>query len=254
MKGLSTPEEVVRLRFPPPVYELICGKDGEKYYELEHETAANIVFYSIKEVEISGSISGVTKASDVIEDIIKKFIQEHSTSVPIAYDEEVDCSASIEGDSGIYVKCNHGPDCFDSHSELSENRNGTPNTDEGIEHSITLISDSINNKDTQCNNCLNRNSQNLLECELMEYAKKLGYSEGQVKSAMKKLGPDIVEKNDLLHELIKASNSIRDGKLLGEDGKTDLPSFYESMSQSQSNSDNSFLRHIVVDGSNVAIR
>lgn len=251
MKGLSTPEEVVRLKFPPPVYELLCGKDGEKYYELEHETAANIVFYSIKEVEISGSISGVTKASTVIEEIIRNFIQENSA--PLSYDEEVDCSASIEGDSGIYVKCNHGPDCFDS---CSENRNSTLTVDEDIDQiSITLSSDSINDCNS-CNNCSNRNSKaDILECELMEYAKKLGYSEGQVKSAMKKLGPDIVEKNDLLHELIKASNSIKDDKsTTADDGKSDINSIYESISQPQTNSENSFLRHIVVDGSNVAIR
>ena len=86
----------------------------------------------------------------------------------------------------------------------------------------------------------------------MEYAKKLGYSEGQVKSAMKKLGPDTFDQNELLHELIKASNSLRDGKLC-EDGKTVLSNFYESVA-TQTNSDNSFLRHIVVDGSNVAMR
>ena len=87
----------------------------------------------------------------------------------------------------------------------------------------------------------------------MEYAKKLGYTEVQVKSAMKKLGPDTVDQNELLHELIKASNSIRDGKILGEDAKTDLCSFYESVT-SQPTSDTSFLRHVVVDGSNVAMR
>ena len=104
----------------------------------------------------------------------------------------------------------------------------------------------------------------------MEYAKKLGYSEGQVKSAMKKLGPDlVVEKNDLLHELIKASTDggkvpSTDGKLQNEEGKPEFSnSLYESITLSQPSSvsqstsestSGSFLRHIVVDGSNVAIR
>lgn len=122
-----------------------------------------------------------------------------------------------------------------------------------LENSIGFSSESINDKDPKCDSCSQRDSQELLDNELMEYAKKLGYSEGQVKSAMKKLGPDTVDQNDLLHELIKASNSIRDGKLSGENLKTDLSSLYESMT-SEAGPDNSFLRHVVVDGSNVAMR
>lgn len=251
VKGLSNPEEVIRLRFPPPVYELLCGKDEEKYYDLEKETAVNIVFYSLEEVEISGSISGVTKASSVVEEIIKTFIEENSS---LEYDDGVDCAASIEADSGIYVKCSHGVDCVhDHHSEFSNYRYSNLTVDEDIlENSIGFSSESINDKDPKCDSCSQRDSQELLDNELMEYAKKLGYSEGQVKSAMKKLGPDTVDQNDLLHELIKASNSIRDGKLSGENLKTDLSSLYESMT-SETGPDNSFLRHVVVDGSNVAM-
>lgn len=229
------------MRFPPPVYELICGKDGEKHFDLEKETTANIIFYSLEEVEISGSISAVTKASSVVEDIITLFIQEHGQA-SIEYDDDIgeEYAASLEEDSGIYVKCNH--------SEYSGNRSRGFTIDEDI----TLSTDSINDKDSKCDNCTKRISQDILDQELMEYAKKLGYSEGQVKSAMKKLGPDTFDQNELLHELIKASNSLRDGKLC-EDGKNVLSSFYESVA-SQTNTDNSFLRHIVVDGSNVAMR
>ena len=107
------------------------------------------------------------------------------------------------------------------------------------------------NESSHCSDLSPRNSTD--NEELMEYAKKLGYSESQVKSAIKKLGPDIVDQNELLHELIKASNSIRDNKLIGEDSS--LKKLYDTATNlSTSTADNGFLRHIVVDGSNVAMR
>lgn len=253
---MCNPEEVVRLHFPSEVYEIICGKEGDKYYELEQETSACIVFYSTEEIEISGSISAVTKASIVIEDIIKEFIQENSPpSLPLNEeyeDDGIDKHASVEEDSGIYVKCPLGSDCFhDSHSELSINRSSVLTVDEDIEEDQPY---NINDT-SKCDPCSHSQRDSTDNEELMEYAKKLGYSESQVKSVIKKLGPDIVDQNDLLHELIKASNSIRDAKLNGEDSSHSWKQLYDTAARSLSEgSDNSFLRHIVVDGSNVAMR
>ena len=248
MKGLSSPEEIVRLRFPPEVSEIICGKEGDKHYKLEQDTSACITFSSNEEVEISGSISAVTKTSIIIEDIIKEYIQKNSSCDE--YDDGIDYQANIEEDSGIYVKCPLGSDCFhDSHSELSINRSSVLTIDEDIEGDSNFPL----NDNNKCEPCPQRDLTD--SEELMEYAKKLGYTESQVKSAIKKLGPDIVDQNELLHELIKASNSIRDLQLNGEDSANSLKQLYDTAAKSLSaGSDTSFLRHIVVDGSNVAMR
>eukprot|EP00111_Clytia_hemisphaerica_P024699 TCONS_00072784-protein len=252
VKGLSSPEEVIRFTFPEEIYEIICGKEGDKYYELEQETAANIVFYSPVEVEISGSINAVTKASTVIEDIIKDFVNNHSPP-PLPLNEEYTednpdyNTCVVERDSGIYLKCPLG---YDSQSDLSLNRSSIVTVDEGLEADSELHSQHYNLDDNRSDSISPRNSTD--NEELMEYAKKLGYSESQVKSAIKKLGPDIVDQNDLLHELIKASNSIRDNKFL-EDNSGSLKKLYDTASNLSTNSDNGFLRHIVIDGSNVAM-
>jgi len=248
VKCLSNPEEVIRLRFPPPVYDLIYGKEGEKYTDLEKDTAANITFYSLEEVEISGSISSVTKASIVIEEIITRFIQEHSTP-SVEYDDiSGEYTPSVDEDSGIYsIKCDSNSEC---RSSIFANRSSVLTIDEELDLDLQEQEEE-EGKDLKCDTCTQRNSQEILDSALMEYAKKLGYSEVQVKSAMKKLGPDTVDQNELLHELIKASNSLRDGNL-NEDSKTVISNFYESVSN-QTNSDTSFLRHVVVDGSNVAM-
>ena len=252
MKGLSSPEEVIRLRFPAPVYDLICGKDGHQLFELEQDTGANIVFYSSELVEISGWISGVTKASGVIEDIIKTFIEEHNPTSRVHEDDEYgpDSQASVEEDSGIYMKCTHGADCQHDQEFCSLNRHSVLTVDDDLEDHH-LSTDSIDVK-SKCSSC---QTTGQIDEELMEYAKKLGYSEVQVKSAMKKLGAETLDQNELLHELIKASNSIGDVKILGDDGKADMSAiqgFYASVNDNHA--DASFLRHIVVDGSNVAMR
>lgn len=215
------------------------------------------MFYSTEEIEISGSIPAVTKASVIIEDIIKEFIRENSpTSLQLSEefveDDGIDKHANVEEDSGIYVKCPLGSECFhDSHSELSINRSSILTVDEDIEEDHPY---NINDSSNKCDPCDSQRDSTDSE-ELMEYAKKLGYSESQVKSVIRKLGPDIVDQNDLLHELIKASNSIRDAKLNGEDSSHSLKQLYDTAARSLSaGSDNSFLRHIVVDGSNVAMR
>lgn len=185
----------------------------------------------------------------MIEDTIRDFVNSHlPPPLPLSeeYEDNSEYSASVERDSGIYLKCPLG-------SELSLNRSSVLTVDEDLE------GDSIPphhrepydlNESSHCPDLLPRNSTD--NEELMEYAKKLGYSESQVKSAIKKLGI-IVDQNDLLHELIKASNSIRDNKLIGEDSS--LKKLYDTATNLSTNSaDNGFLRHIVVDGSNVAMR
>lgn len=140
--------------------------------------------------------------------------------------------------------------CYES--DLSLNRNSVLTVDEGLEvDSNPHHSEEYLNDNSRCESSSPRNPTD--NEELMEYAKKLGYSESQVKSAIKKLGPDIVDQNDLLHELIKASNSIRDNKFI-EDSTGSLKNLYDTATNLSNNSDNGFLRHIVVDGSNVAMR
>lgn len=152
-------------------------------------------------------------------------------------------SSGVERDSGIYLKC------FES--DLSLNRNSVLTVDEGLEEDSEPHPEEYLDETNQCEGLSPRNSTD--NEELMEYAKKLGYSESQVKSAIKKLGPDIVDQNDLLHELIKASNSIRDNKFI-EDSTGSLKKLYDTATNLSNNPDNGFLRHIVVDGSNVAMR
>ena len=247
---MASPEEIVRISFPPPVYYLLCGTNGERLSNLEKESAANIAFNSLEEVEISGSISSVTKASSFIEEVVKNFIEEKSYSAEI----EDDTASSIGRDSGIYIKCNHGLDCF--HDENSDNSYGTRTSiltvDEDLSDDIINLSrDSLLDREEIKSSLSEKGPNDIIDSDLMEYARKLGYSDSQVKSAMKKLGPDTVDQNELLHELIKAANSQRDGKPF--ENLTDLSSFYESVT-TPSNSGTAFLRHVVVDGSNVAMR
>lgn len=92
----------------------------------------------------------------------------------------------------------------------------------------------------------------------MEFALKLGYSEEQIQSVLKKLGPESLI-NDILAELVRLGNK---GDSEGQVNLSLLvprgPSSKESVSLELSledeidNSDN--LRPIVIDGSNVAMR
>ncbi|XP_002165851.1 uncharacterized protein LOC100198679 isoform X1 [Hydra vulgaris] len=247
VKGLSSPEEVVRISFPPPVYYLLCGTNGEKLSNLEKETTANIAFNSLEEVEISGSISSVTKASCFVEEIVKKFIDEK-----ISETDTDDSASSIGRDSGIYIKCNSGSDCFhDENSDISYGtRSSILTVDEDLSDDISLSRDSLLDREELNRSLSEKGFNDIIDSDLMEYARKLGYSDSQVKSAMKKLGPDTVDQNELLHELIKAANSQRDG--ISFENSSDLSTFYESVT-TPSNTGTAFLRHVVVDGSNVAM-
>ncbi|CAG0879074.1 unnamed protein product [Darwinula stevensoni] len=102
----------------------------------------------------------------------------------------------------------------------------------------------------------------------VEFALKLGYSEGQVQRALQKLGPD-PEQNELLAELIKlgagagvevpgspgdseAGLSTTTSNIPTGETKPDACNSSSSLSSSASSSSFS-LRHIVIDGSNVAM-
>lgn len=66
------------------------------------------------------------------------------------------------------------------------------------------------------------------------FARKLGYTEEQVRLAMTKLGENVGE-NELLGELIKLDDGVKKEEEIGEESEVKL-------------------RPIVVDGSNVAFR
>uniref|UniRef100_A0A8C4QZF7 C3H1-type domain-containing protein n=1 Tax=Eptatretus burgeri TaxID=7764 RepID=A0A8C4QZF7_EPTBU len=78
-----------------------------------------------------------------------------------------------------------------------------------------------------------------------DFARKLGYTEGQVREALRRLG-DMVPINDLLQELVRLSTRLSDdsrelgGELSEADGISD-PDHCKN------------LRHVVIDGSNVAM-
>ncbi|XP_001622480.3 probable ribonuclease ZC3H12B isoform X2 [Nematostella vectensis] len=83
---------------------------------------------------------------------------------------------------------------------------------------------------------------------LKYYARKLGYSEAKVASAMAKLGPD-VSQDSLLHELVKSQNSQKEL----EEGSSVMDRELRFASRDSCVDDPSSLRPIVIDGSNVAM-
>lgn len=86
----------------------------------------------------------------------------------------------------------------------------------------------------------------------VEFGLKLGYTEGQVQTALQKVGAR-PSQNELLAELIKlgaAAGTDDGGSEVGDDASDalELPTFDFNVD------DGSNLRHVVIDGSNVAIR
>lgn len=96
----------------------------------------------------------------------------------------------------------------------------------------------------------------------VEYALKLGYTEDQVQLALQKLGSN-PEQNELLAELIRLGATCSNSKQLDELSRTDSANSLGaeatdcSKTASSSNfedAESSNLHHIVIDGSNVAMR
>lgn len=90
----------------------------------------------------------------------------------------------------------------------------------------------------------------------VEFALKLGYTESQVQVALQKLGPQ-PSQNELLSELIKlGASSSGFYQQSPKDRTEEIASELESLeiTSEQNLDDPSNLRHIVIDGSNVAMR
>lgn len=90
----------------------------------------------------------------------------------------------------------------------------------------------------------------------VEFALKLGYTESQVQVALQKLGPQ-PSQNELLSELIKlGASSSGLYQQSPKDRSEEIASELESLeiTSEQNLDDPSNLRHIVIDGSNVAMR
>lgn len=85
----------------------------------------------------------------------------------------------------------------------------------------------------------------------MEFALKLGYTEKLVQAALQKLGPSPAQ-NELLAELIKLG--AQRGNSTCDNSPTEGLLSVNIDYQNESNISGHFLRHIVIDGSNVAMR
>lgn len=280
MKGISNPEEIVRLRIPDLLADEILGRVDD----LEKETAAIISFINNGEViEITGCINGVTKAAMNIERVINVFIEEQNAGGPdLCQDTTHDVQAvgiTIQSDNRNLDSNNDGvlfnneiPAQYFCHGrELVDDRNGNKcagNVDQNQYGGMADFSKQnycfCNNNETSrkseaCLNCdeeiskqancsYSPSNEPTLTADLMEFGLKLGYREDEVKSAMKKLGTETaVNQNELLHELIKASTSAKQiGK--AEECKAENVTGYPRPA------DSSILRHVVIDGSNVAMR
>lgn len=84
----------------------------------------------------------------------------------------------------------------------------------------------------------------------VEFALKLGYTEQQVQKALVKLGQPT--QNELLAELIRLASLA--GPTSTEAIETQTDCFRSHRPLSITSSDEAVLRHVVIDGSNVAIR
>ena len=266
VKGLSNPEEVVRLRIPLPMYDEFYGEDGKNHFDLERQTAAQIVFHSKEVLEISGCITGVSKAAMIIEELINMFIQTHDfTGSELTTDDTPD--EESPGLAGVSLAVSSDRNFLGTEDgEFCENCSLNTHKKEQNVHlqSTDLAASSIDNNeasDVRSILLTEDPAQKACTChertcvssdpnvELMEFGIKLGYSEDEIKSAMKKLGSETaVNKNELLHELVKASQSA---KQIGRPGNDDSIKGTENFLRPQ---DASLLRHIVMDGSNVAMR
>ena len=85
----------------------------------------------------------------------------------------------------------------------------------------------------------------------VEFALKLGYTEQQVEKALAKLGLEPTQ-NELLAELIRLASLAGPGST--EAIESDYVRPHRPLSTSCSDEAAAGLRHIVIDGSNVAIR
>ena len=278
MKGISNPEEIVRLRIPG---SLIADKIAAKVDDLEKETAAIISFKNNEEVvEITGWINGVTKAAMNIENTITVFIEEQNvTGTDLCQDTTHDgqtAGIATDSDNHSLNTSNEGV-LFNNSIPASYFCNGIGLVDDGNGNCVTndeqnpygTLTDFskqgycfCNNNDNNrkpCASCdveiqkqgncsYSPNTEQTVTADLMEFGLKLGYREDEVKSAMKKLGTETaVNQNELLHELIKASTSAKQiGK--AEECKVENSTGYPKPA------DSSILRHVVIDGSNVAMR
>ncbi len=84
----------------------------------------------------------------------------------------------------------------------------------------------------------------------VEFALKLGYTEQQVQKALVKLGQPT--QNELLAELIRLASLAGPGSTEGIESQSDSVRSHRPLSITSS--DEAVLRHVVIDGSNVAIR
>eukprot|EP00794_Sanderia_malayensis_P000292 gene292-918_t len=255
VKGLSNPEEVVRFRIPDTLFECLSIKSPE----LERETAAIISFTNNGEiVEISGGISRVTKAAMNIEHAINLFIEQQNIV-------RTEPNSNIEHNHetvGLIFNTSNNNFHSTQDAETDPNVLQSQCCIHEQQKSSTIVDDdfrgNLDKQQQSCSNCTNNNiangsgtiqetNDNNLSAELMEFGLKLGYSEDEVKGAMKKLGNETaVNKNELLHELIKASTSAKQiGK--SEEMKTENSAGYPRPM------DTNILRHVVIDGSNIAM-
>ena len=85
----------------------------------------------------------------------------------------------------------------------------------------------------------------------VEFALKLGYTEKQVQKALVKLGLQPTQ-NELLAELIRLASLAGPGSTEGIEIQSDYVRPHRPLSVTSS--DEAALRHVVIDGSNVAIR
>eukprot|EP00099_Drosophila_melanogaster_P023175 NP_650863.3 uncharacterized protein Dmel_CG10889 [Drosophila melanogaster] len=88
------------------------------------------------------------------------------------------------------------------------------------------------------------------ERQNLEFAKKLGYSEQSIHSALTRLGSE-AKQNELLAELIKLTADAPRPAHIGGGGSPS--SMTSTLSSPTGGSNSSGLRHIVIDGSNVAL-
>ncbi|XP_076317104.1 putative ribonuclease ZC3H12C isoform X2 [Tachypleus tridentatus] len=84
----------------------------------------------------------------------------------------------------------------------------------------------------------------------VEFALKLGYTELQVQTALQKLGPQAGQ-NELLAELIRLGATSRETE--GTCSSDDVTNLGSDTIHQNSRNDSSNLRHIVIDGSNLAM-
>jgi len=279
VKGISNPEEIVRLRIPG---SLLADKISAKVDDLEKETAAIISFKNNEDVvEITGWINGVTKAAMNIENTITVFVKEQNvTGTDLCQDTTHDgqtAGISIDSHNHSLNTSNEGvvfdnsipASYFCNEIDLIDDTNGhdcVTNVEQNQYGTLTDFSKQgycfCNNNDSHrkpCASCdveiqkqgncsYSPNTEPTLTADLMEFGLKLGYREDEVKSAMKKLGTETaVNQNELLHELIKASTSTK------QIGKADECKVENSTGYPKP-ADSSILRHVVIDGSNVAMR